>query len=75
MPNGAIRIKIPPFDSALEIVLITDVKCITKLEVTNARKLLPRGQNFGLGCSKSGYNPWIIQFNSIQFKNIYLNTI
>jgi hypothetical protein len=30
---GAIRIKIPPFDSALEIVLITvitDVKCITK---------------------------------------------
>jgi hypothetical protein len=34
---------------------------ITKLEVTNARKLLPHGQNFGLGCSKSGYNPWIIQ--------------
>ena len=32
-----------------------------KLEVTNARKLLPHGQNFGLGCSKSGYNPWIIQ--------------
>ena len=31
------------------------------LEVTNARKLLPRGENFGLGCSKSGYNPWIIQ--------------
>jgi hypothetical protein len=31
------------------------------LEVTNARKLLPHGQNFGLGCSKSGYNPWIIQ--------------
>jgi hypothetical protein len=29
MPNGAIRIKIPPFDSELEIVLITDVKCIT----------------------------------------------
>ena len=28
MSNGAIRIKIPPFDSALEIVLITDVKCI-----------------------------------------------
>jgi hypothetical protein len=24
MPNGAIRIKIPPLDSALEIVLITD---------------------------------------------------
>jgi hypothetical protein len=34
---------------------------ILKLEVTNARKLLPHGQNFGLGCSKSGYNPWIIQ--------------
>jgi hypothetical protein len=32
-----------------------------KLEVTNARKLLPHSQNFGLGCSKSGYNPWIIQ--------------
>ena len=32
-----------------------------QLEVTNARKLLPHGQNFGLGCSKSGYNPWIIQ--------------
>jgi hypothetical protein len=32
-----------------------------KLEVTNARKLLPHGQNFGLACSKSGYNPWIIQ--------------
>jgi hypothetical protein len=32
-----------------------------KLEVTNARKLLPHGQNFELGCSKSGYNPWIIQ--------------
>ena len=31
------------------------------LEVTNARKLLPHGQNFGLGCSKSGYNPLIIQ--------------
>jgi hypothetical protein len=30
MPSGAIRIKIPPFDSALETVLITDVKCITK---------------------------------------------
>jgi hypothetical protein len=28
MPNGAIRIKIPPFDSALEIVLITDVKLL-----------------------------------------------
>jgi hypothetical protein len=28
--NGAIGIKIPPFDSALEIVLITDVKCITQ---------------------------------------------
>jgi hypothetical protein len=36
-------------------------KYIDKLEVTNARKLLPRGQNFGIGCSKSGYNPWIIQ--------------
>ena len=32
-----------------------------KLEVTNARELLPHGQNFGLGFSKSGYNPWIIQ--------------
>jgi hypothetical protein len=32
-----------------------------ELEVTNARKLLPHGQNFGLGCSKYGYNPWIIQ--------------
>ena len=31
------------------------------LEVTNARKVLPRVQNFGLGCSKSVYNPWIIQ--------------
>jgi hypothetical protein len=30
MPNGPIRIKIPAFDSALEIVLITNVKCITK---------------------------------------------
>jgi hypothetical protein len=29
MPNGAIRIKIPPFDSAYEIVL-TDFKCIIK---------------------------------------------
>jgi hypothetical protein len=27
--NAAIRIKIPPFDSELEIVLITDVNCIT----------------------------------------------
>jgi hypothetical protein len=33
----------------------------SRLEVTNARKLLPHGTNFGLGCSKSGYNPWIIQ--------------
>ena len=41
-----------PFNS-----LITE----DKLEVTNARKLLPPGQNFGLGCSKSGYNPWIVQ--------------
>ena len=32
-----------------------------KLEVTNARKLLPHCQNFGLARSKSGYNPWIIQ--------------
>jgi hypothetical protein len=32
-----------------------------ELEDTNARKVLPRGQNFGLGCSKSVYNPWIIQ--------------
>jgi hypothetical protein len=36
-----------------------------KLEVTNARKLLPHCQNFGLGCSKSGYNPWIIQSGNI----------
>ena len=35
MPNGAIRIKIPPFDSALEIVLITDVKCITKQQYSS----------------------------------------
>jgi hypothetical protein len=33
MPNGAIRIKIPPFDSALEIVLIMDVKCITNISM------------------------------------------
>jgi hypothetical protein len=32
MPLG-IRIKIPPFDSALEIVLITDVKCITNISM------------------------------------------
>jgi hypothetical protein len=32
-----------------------------ELEDTNARKVLPRGQNFGLGCSKSVYNPWIIK--------------
>ena len=31
----AIRIKIPPFDSALEIVLITDVKCITKQQCSS----------------------------------------
>jgi hypothetical protein len=35
MPNGAIRIKIPPFDSALEIVLITDVRCITKQQYSS----------------------------------------
>jgi hypothetical protein len=35
MPNGAIRIKIPPFDSALEIVLITDVKCTVLLDNFN----------------------------------------
>ena len=35
MPNGAIRIKIPPFDSALEIVLIMDVKCITKQQYSS----------------------------------------
>jgi hypothetical protein len=35
MPNGAIRIKIPPFDSALEIVLITGVKCITKQQYSS----------------------------------------
>jgi hypothetical protein len=38
MPNGAItpiRITIPPFDSALEIVLITDVKCITKQQYSS----------------------------------------
>jgi hypothetical protein len=35
MPNGAIRIKIPPFDSELEIVLITDVKCITKQQYSS----------------------------------------
>ena len=35
MPNGAIRIKIPLFDSALEIVLITDVICITKQECSS----------------------------------------
>ena len=34
MPNSAIRIKIPPFDSAQEIVL-TDVKCITKHQYSN----------------------------------------
>jgi hypothetical protein len=33
--NGAVRIKIPPFDSALEIVLITDVKCITKQQYSS----------------------------------------
>jgi hypothetical protein len=35
MPNGAIGIKILPFDSALEIVLITDVKCITKQQYSS----------------------------------------
>ena len=35
MPNGAIRIKILPFDSALEIVLLTDVKCITKQQYSS----------------------------------------
>ena len=34
MANGAIRIKIPPFDSAYEIVL-TDVKCITKQQYSS----------------------------------------
>ena len=33
MSNGARRIKIPPFDSALEIVIITDVKCITNISM------------------------------------------
>jgi hypothetical protein len=33
MHNGAIKIKIPPFDSALEIVLTTDVKCITNISM------------------------------------------
>ena len=35
MSNGAIRIKIPPLDSALEIVLITGVKCITKQQYSS----------------------------------------
>jgi hypothetical protein len=35
MPNGPIRIKIPPFDSALEIVLITYVKCITEQQYSS----------------------------------------
>ena len=34
LPNDTIRIKIPPFDSALEIV-ITDVKCITKRQYSS----------------------------------------
>ena len=40
---------------------MSGLELMLRLEVTNARKLLPHGQNFGLGCSKSGYNPWIIQ--------------
>jgi ribosomal protein L44E len=36
-------------------------KTTLKLEITNAREVLPRGQTFGLGCLKSVYNPWIIQ--------------
>ena len=35
MYNGPIRIKIPPFDTALEIVLITNVKCITKQQCSS----------------------------------------
>jgi hypothetical protein len=35
MHNGPIRIKIPPFDTALEIVLITNVKCITKQQCSS----------------------------------------
>jgi hypothetical protein len=45
-------------DVTLKIILL---HYYMVLEVTNARKLLPQGQNFGLGCSKSGYNPRIIQ--------------
>ena len=41
-------------------LLCDHILWIVKLEVTNTRKLLPHGQNFGLGCSKSGYNPLII---------------
>jgi hypothetical protein len=50
------------FSSKANVITLGDFNARTsKLEVTNARKLLPHGQNFGLGCSKSGYNPWIIQ--------------
>ena len=48
----------------LKLIFLGDfsiLKIFLILEVTNARKLLPHGQNFGLGCSKSGYNPWLIQ--------------
>jgi hypothetical protein len=40
MPNGAITIKISPFDSAYEIVL-TDVKCITKAKHKYSSDLWP----------------------------------
>jgi hypothetical protein len=49
------------FNRFAHLVQVGDLAQLFILEVTNARKLLPHGQNFGLGCSKSGYNPWLIQ--------------
>jgi hypothetical protein len=54
-------IKTPESGKIQDLVERMSISQYILLEVTNARKLLPHGQNFGLGCSKSGYNPWIIQ--------------
>jgi hypothetical protein len=45
MHNSPIRIKIPPFDTALEIVLITNVKCITAKQLYRVYK---KKRNLGI---------------------------
>jgi hypothetical protein len=54
MPNGAIRIKIPPFDSALEIVLITDVKCTVLLNKQYSSDLWPLSLKAKRNCIVNG---------------------